>query len=142
MEKPMIETTDKPAISSDTKVTLLGGSVVFKGDLSGNEDLVIAGQFEGTIKVQDHSLTVGPEGKVKADIQAGRVVIHGFVNGNISVRGRIEIHKTGHVVGDLLAPGISIDDGAYFKGSIEILREEEGELKSSRAPLTAEETSA
>ena len=101
----------------------MGRSLVVKGELSGNEDLIISGQFEGTINVQGHCLTIGPEGKVKAEIQAARVVIYGSVHGNISVRERVEIYKTGTVVGDLVAPGISIEDGAYFKGKIEILRE-------------------
>ena len=134
-----------PVVSNDSNQTVLGRSVALKGDLSGNEDLVISGQFEGTVNVQDHTLTVGPEGKVKAEIQAARVVIHGSVNGNITVRERIEIHKTGHVVGDLVAPGIAIEDGAYFKGSIEILREEERAAKPAYTSLTADdddETSA
>ena len=120
----MPEPTRTPsAIPTDSGRTQLGRTMVVKGDLSGNEDLVIAGQFEGTINVQGHCLTIGPEGKVQAEIQAARVVIHGSVHGNISVKERVEIYKTGHVVGDLLAPGISIEDGAYFKGKIEILRE-------------------
>ena len=134
-----------PVVSNDSNQTVLGRSVALKGDLSGNEDLVISGQFEGTVNVQDHTLTVGPEGKVKAEIQAARVVIHGSVNGNITVRERIEIHKTGHVVGDLVAPGIAIEDGAYFKGSIETLREEERAAKPAYTSLTADdddETSA
>lgn len=101
--------------------------MVVTGTLSGNEDLVIAGQFEGTINVQGHSVTIGPEAKVKAEIQAARVVVHGSTHGNITVRERVEIFKTGHVVGDLTAPGISIEDGAYYKGKIEILREEPDE---------------
>ena len=122
--EPMVEPTRTPVASSnDSGRTQLGRSMVVKGDLSGSEDLLIAGQFEGTINVQGHCLTIGPEGKVKAEIQAARVVIYGSVHGNISVKERLEIYKTGHVVGDLLAPGISIEDGAYFKGKIEILRE-------------------
>jgi cytoskeletal protein CcmA (bactofilin family) len=109
---------------SDTGRTQWGRSLVVKGDVSGNEDLTIFGQFEGTINLQGHCLTIGPEGKVKAEIQASRVVIHGSVHGNISVKERVEIYKSGHVVGDLMAPGISIEDGAYFKGKIEILRDE------------------
>jgi cytoskeletal protein CcmA (bactofilin family) len=133
----MVDTSMKTSsvVSTDSNRTLLGRSVTLKGDLSGDEDLVISGQFEGTVSVQDHTLTVGPEGKVKAEIQAARVVIHGSVNGNITVRERIEIHKTGHVVGDLVAPGIAIEDGAYFKGSIEILREEERASKPAYTPL-------
>jgi len=127
-EKPMAEPVKSPVTtSSDPGRTQLGRSLVVKGDVSGSEDLMIFGQFEGTINMQGHCLTIGPEGKVKAEIQASRVVIYGSVHGNISVRERVEIYKTGHVVGDLLAPGISIEDGAYFKGKIEILREGEAE---------------
>lgn len=107
----------------DPARTQFGRSLAVKGDVSGTEDLMIFGQFEGSIKMEGHCLTIGPEGKVKAEIQAARVVIHGSVHGNISVRERVEIYKTGQVVGDLIAPGISIEDGAYFKGKIEILRE-------------------
>ena len=110
-------------ISADSSRTQLGRSMVVKGELSGNEDLLIAGQFEGTVNVQGHCLTIGPEGKVHAEVHAARVIIHGALHGNVSVKERVEIYKTGHVVGDLLAPGISIEDGAYFKGKIEILRE-------------------
>ena len=120
----MVEPAKPPAsIPVDTGRTQLGRSLVVKGDVSGNEDLTISGQLEGTVNIQGHCLTIGPEGKVKAEIQAARVVIHGSVHGNISVKERVEIYKSGHVVGDLLAPGISIEDGAYFKGKIEILRE-------------------
>lgn len=101
----------------------LGESLVVHGELSGNEDLTIEGQFDGTIDLQSHCLTVGARGQVKAEIRAGRVVIQGAVNGNITARDRIEIRKTGQVIGDLVSPGIAIEDGAYFKGSIEILRE-------------------
>ncbi|HTS67424.1 MAG TPA: polymer-forming cytoskeletal protein [Terriglobia bacterium] len=124
-------------IPVDSGQTLLGRSLMVKGDVSGSEDLVIYGQFEGTINVQGHSVTVGPEGKVKAEIQAARVVIHGCVHGNISVQERVEIHKTGQVVGDLVAPGISIEDGAYFKGKIEILREGVSEPKLSLTPFSS-----
>lgn len=139
----MVDTSkSSPYLSNDPSRTLLGRSLVFKGELSGSEDVVIAGQFDGTLNVQGHCVTVGPEGKVKADIQAARVVIHGSVYGNISVRERAEIHKTGHVVGDLLAPGISIEDGAYFKGKIEILRDGEREAVPNAAPMRVAETPA
>jgi cytoskeletal protein CcmA (bactofilin family) len=122
----------KPSVVEQGR-TQFGRSLTVKGDVSGSEDLTILGQFEGTINVQGHCLTIGPEGKVKAEIQAARVVIHGSVHGNISVKERVEIYKSGHVVGDLVAPGISIEDGAYFKGKIEILRE--GEPASERPPI-------
>jgi len=102
----------------------LGRTLVVKGDLTGNEDLAIEGQFEGSINLQDRCLTVGPSAQVKAEINAARVIIHGSVSGNITARDKVEIRKTGRVVGDLVSPGIGIEEGAYFKGSIEILRDE------------------
>ncbi len=102
----------------------IGRTLVVKGDLSGNEDLAIEGQFEGTIDLQDRCLTIGPTAQVKAEIHAARVIIHGSVSGNITARDKVDIRKTGRVVGDLVSPGIGIEEGAYFKGSIEILRDE------------------
>ncbi len=121
---PEIASKITQSLSPDQGQTSLGASMVVKGELSGSEHLLIHGQFEGTINLQDHCLTVGPSGQVKAEIQAGRTVILGSVFGNISARDRIEIRKSGQVVGDLVSPGISIEDGAYFKGKIEILRKD------------------
>ena len=131
----MPEPMKSPVITAaDSTRTQLGRSMTVKGELSGDEDLLIFGQFEGTVNLHGHCLTIGPEGKVQAEVQAARVIIHGSVHGNISVKERVEIYKTGHVVGDLLAPGISIEDGAYFKGKIEILREGT-KSESTFAPL-------
>ncbi len=123
----MKETAYKPlesSLPSSSRPTILGSTVVLKGDLTGSEDLIVEGQFDGTINLREHCLTIGARGQVKAEIQATRVIIEGSVTGNITARERIEIRKTGRVMGDLVAPGIAIEDGAYFKGSIEILREE------------------
>lgn len=143
LDNPMTDTTLRASSStaSDQHQTLLGGSVMLKGELSGSEDLVIEGQFEGTISLKDHCLTVGPHGKVKADISARQVVINGSVSGKVSARDKIEIRKTGNVIGDLVSAGIAIEDGAYFKGSIEILREAKQEAPrpqatSRAAPIT------
>ncbi len=141
--KPMAEPMKSPMVNpSDSGRALLGRTMVVKGDLTGNEDLLIAGQFEGTVNVQGHSLTIGPEGKVKAEIQAARVVIYGSVHGNINVQERVEIYKSGQVVGDLIAPGISIEDGAYFKGKIEILREGAREPEHPRLVPDPKQSSA
>lgn len=104
--------------------TVLGPSITLRGELAGDEDLAIEGQFDGTINLREHCLTVGAQGQVKAEIQAARAIIMGTVTGNITARERIEIRKSGRVLGDLLAPGIAIEDGAYFKGSIEIQRDD------------------
>ncbi len=126
-------------IGQDGARTILGPSVTLKGELASEEDLTIEGKFDGSLHLGGHCLTVGPQGEVKADIQASRAVVQGAVTGNITARERIEIRKTGRVMGDLIAPGISIEDGAYFKGSIEIVREKEPSLpRVSSLATTAE----
>jgi len=118
----MLKSTDSLATNSDH--SLVGSSCALKGDLTGDEDLLIEGQFEGSINLHERCLTIGDRGQVKAEVQAARVIISGTLTGNITARERIEIRKSGHVLGDMVAPSISIEDGAYFKGSIEILRDD------------------
>jgi len=126
------------SVSSQSQVqAIIGRSIVLKGELSADEDLVIEGQFEGTVNLQDHCLTVGPNGKVKAEIEARQVVILGSVNGNVNAREKIEVRRSGNVTGDLTSASISIEEGAYFKGSIDILREVKQE---ERSPITAAAT--
>ena len=123
MPEPMHKTLS-PVSDSQSARTILGPSVTLRGELASDEDLTIEGKFDGTLHLPAHCLTVGPQGQVKADVQTSRAVVQGAVTGNITASERIEIRKTGKVMGDLVAPGISIEDGAYFKGSIEIVREE------------------
>ncbi|HTU00867.1 MAG TPA: polymer-forming cytoskeletal protein, partial [Candidatus Sulfotelmatobacter sp.] len=82
---------------------MLGRSMTLKGDISGTEDLVVEGQFEGTIDVADNTVTVGAQGQVKSEIRARHVIVHGSVTGKISARERIESRRTGNVVGDLVS---------------------------------------
>jgi cytoskeletal protein CcmA (bactofilin family) len=103
--------------------SVLGRATVLRGELSGNEDLLIKGKFEGKITLPDHCLTIGPSGHVKSEIHARAVVILGFVEGNISAGEKIEIRKTGQVIGDLLSAAVAIEEGAYFKGSLNLQRE-------------------
>jgi len=126
VETVMSEPTPKathpsPAASPHT---IMGRTVVIQGQLSAGEDLLIDGKFEGNINLDDHCLTVGTEGHVKAEIHARQVVILGSVNGNLVAREKVEIRRTGHVVGDLVAATVAIEEGAYFKGSIDIARED------------------
>jgi cytoskeletal protein CcmA (bactofilin family) len=118
---PTPKSTNPPAAGSPH--TILGRTVVVQGQVSSGEDLMIEGQFEGTIHLDDHCLTVGTEGHVKAEIRARQVVILGSVTGNLAAREKIEIRRTGHVVGDLVAATVAIEEGAYFKGSIDIARD-------------------
>lgn len=106
-----------------------GKSLVFQGELVGAEDLYVDGEFEGTIELDEANLTVGPQGRVRADVKAREIVIEGRVQGNLRARDRLQIRRTGSVTGDLVAARIVIEDGAYFKGSIDIDRAEE---KASR----------
>jgi cytoskeletal protein CcmA (bactofilin family) len=110
-----------PAAGSSTGGTArLGASLHIKGEITGNEDLVIDGSVEGLVQLEDRKLTVGASARVTADIIAREVCVYGNVKGNLRARDRIEIKKDGSVVGDLTTARIMIEDGAYFKGSIEI----------------------
>jgi cytoskeletal protein CcmA (bactofilin family) len=105
-----------------------GGNVVsagvrIKGAISGQEDLLVDGIVEGPIQLGDGILTVGVRGKITADVVAREVIIYSEVKGNLAARDRIEIKKDGSVLGDLLTGRIVIEDGAIFKGSIEIVRQ-------------------
>src|SRR5579859_7504020 len=100
----------------------LGASLNVKGEISGNEDLHIDGSVEGLIQLEDRKLTVGASAKLTADVVAREVVVYGSVKGNLRARDRIENKKDGSVIGDLTTARIMIEDGAYFKGSIEIDR--------------------
>jgi cytoskeletal protein CcmA (bactofilin family) len=124
-EKPMnANETYRPAPAQSGATARLGPSLHVKGEISGSEDLHIDGSVEGLITLEDRKLTVGPSSKVTADVVAREIVVYGSVKGNLRARDRIEIKKDGSVVGDLTTARIMIEDGAYFKGSIEIDRGE------------------
>lgn len=108
-----------------------------KGDISGTEDLLIEGSVEGLIQLDERKLTVGATAKLTADINARDVVVYGYVKGNVRAKGRIEIRKGGSIIGNLTTAQIMIEDGADFKGSIEIDRSAKKEADknvSSRPP--------
>ena len=122
--------------SVDHDTGWLGSSLRVKGDISGTEDLLIDGSVEGLIQLEGRRLTVGATAKVTADINARDVVVYGSVKGNVRATGRIEIKKDGSIIGNLKTAQIMIEDGADFKGSIEIDRspaQEAGQNLSSRA---------
>lgn len=134
MERPMPDTAalrTMPSPVSSQGASTLGRSMVLKGELTGKEDLTVEGQFEGTIEVAENTVTVGVQGQVKSEIRARHVIVHGSVSGKIAAREKIDIRRTGNVTGDLVASSVAIEDGAYFKGSIEILREGKNEAPQS-----------
>ena len=102
----------------------LGKSVFVKGQILSREDLTIDGEVEGTIELQENRLTVGPNGKLTANIKAREIIVLGTVNGNLEVTDKIDIRKEAHLVGDLRSARIVIEDGAFFKGSIDIVKPE------------------
>ena len=100
----------------------IGQSVEIKGTLTGNEDLTIEGMVDGKILVKDHSLTIGANGRITAEVHAKNVVVVGQVVGNITADDKVEIAPSGSVQGDVRAPRVSIADGAKFKGTIDMDR--------------------
>jgi len=115
----------------------IGPSVQVKGEINGSEDLEIHGSVEGTVTLEERRLTIGPTAKVSADLSAREIVIFGSVKGNLKAKDRIEIKKDGSVVGDLSTARIMIEDGAYFKGSIEIEKGAETQRATKAQPAHA-----
>ncbi len=101
---------------------MLGKSVNVKGQIFSREDLTIDGEVEGTVELQEHRLTVGPNGKVSASVKAREVVVLGTIHGNVETTDKIDIRKDAKLVGDIKTARIVIEDGAYFKGNIDIVR--------------------
>ena len=118
----------------------IGQSVEIKGTLTGNEDLTIEGMVDGKILVKDHSLTIGANGRISAEVHAKTVVVVGQVVGNITADDKVEIAPSGSVEGDIRAPRVAIADGAKFKGSIDMDRK--GSVASQGAVKSASPTPA
>jgi cytoskeletal protein CcmA (bactofilin family) len=120
-------------------VATFGKSVVLKGQVFSREDLYVDGEVDGTLEMLEHRLTVGPHAKVSAAIKAREVVIMGSVRGNIEATEKIDIRKDAKLVGDIRTARIVIEDGAYFKGSIDIQKPEVGRaaVASKPQPLAA-----
>lgn len=115
----------------------IGKSVLIKGELSGSEDLYLDGEVEGTIELREHSLVVGPNGRIKASISAREVVLHGKAEGNIRATERVELRKSCVLVGDITTHRILIEDGAFFKGSVDLQKEGKPEPRKSMAAAAA-----
>jgi len=115
------------------QVANIGKSVVIKGELSGSEDLYLDGEVEGNIELNGNSLTVGPNGRVRAHVNAREVVVNGHLDGDISATERVELRKSAVLVGDIRTQRIMIEEGASFKGSIDVQREGKTEPKRGTA---------
>ena len=123
----------------------LGKSLVIKGEVTGSESLYIDGRVEGSINLPGNRVTVGRNGVVSANISAREIVVLGKVRGNMTASDRVDIRGEGSLTGDVVAQRISIEDGAYFKGGIDIRKpgqKANGEAKESTSPTTSSESSA
>jgi len=113
--------TPRSATSTGTRSSArLGAGLHIKGQLTGTEDLQIDGKVDGPISLDGHQLTVGPTAVLNSEIHAGEVIVFGKVIGNLYARDRVDVKTDGSVIGDISTARISIEDGAHFKGRIEI----------------------
>ena len=115
----------------------IGKSIVINGELSGSEDLTVEGQVEGKIELRDHVLTVGSNGRIKAQVSAKAIVVFGQVTGNLTASEKVDIKENGSVDGDIVAPRVAIADGSHFRGSIDMQRKEQS---SSKQPSSVDRT--
>jgi cytoskeletal protein CcmA (bactofilin family) len=133
----------EPLRGMERSTVNIGKSVVIKGELNGSEDLTIEGQVEGKIELRQNVLTIGPNGRIKAQVFAKSVVILGEVTGNVTASEKVDIRDNGSVDGDIAAPRVAIAEGAHFRGSIDMQKsggkaaEPKAEAKSTPAPAAA-----
>lgn len=121
---------------SARNLACLGASIEVKGKISGEEDLQVDGKVEGPIALAGQRLTVGRTGQLSSEVIAREVVVYGKVTGNLRASDRVEIKKDGSVTGDIVTARISIEDGAFFKGRIEI---DQAKTRAAREPESVEE---
>ena len=120
MSSPTRSFEPEPISTRSTGPAALGKNVTIKGQIFAREDLMIDGEVEGTVECQEHRLTIGPNARVQAGLKAREIVIHGSIQGNVDATDKIDIKKEAKLVGDIKTSRIVIEDGAYFKGSIDI----------------------
>ena len=118
----------------------IGKSVVIKGELNGSEDLTIEGQVEGKIELRQNILTIGPNGRIKAQVFAKAVIVLGEVTGNVTATEKVDIRDNGSVDGDIASPRVAIAEGAHFRGSIDMQRAGAGKgvEKAEAKPATGQ----
>jgi len=121
-ETPLRSERSAPAAgaAASTDRATIGRSITIRGDVTGDEDLVIQGRVEGSVDLKQHAVTVGAEGQVKASITGRVVVIEGKVVGNVTAHERIVLRSTASVQGDISAPRVVLEDGARFRGGVDM----------------------
>src|SRR5579864_4864026 len=121
---------------------VIGKNVTIKGQIFSQEDLTIDGEMEGSVELKEHRLTVGPNGRLQAGVKAREIVVLGIINGNVEATDKIDIRKDARLVGDIKTARIVIEDGAYFKGSIDMTRPETTKPAAAPAPKPMVSTSS
>jgi len=111
-----------PQMPEPTKPAIIGKSVTIKGQIFSHEDLTIDGEVDGSVELQEHRLTVGQNGNLRADVRAHEVVVLGSIDGNVEATEKIDIRKQASVTGDIIAARIETEDGAFLKGSVDTQR--------------------
>jgi cytoskeletal protein CcmA (bactofilin family) len=127
------------ATTTTSDQATIGKSLVIKGEVTGSESLYIDGRVEGSINLSGNRVTVGRNGVVAANINAREIVVLGKVRGNLTASDRVDIRSDGSLTGDVVAARISIEDGAFFKGGIDIRK---GSAKPEEAKATAASVSS
>jgi cytoskeletal protein CcmA (bactofilin family) len=108
------------APSASREAAVIGASINIDGDVRGDEDLLIEGEVSGTVQLKNNSLTIGPQGKVRADVYAHSIYVDGYLEGDLFGSERVHIRKSAQVKGNVTSPRVSVEDGAKFKGAIEM----------------------
>jgi cytoskeletal protein CcmA (bactofilin family) len=133
---PNASTSNAPALKAREHATI-GSTVSIHGDLTGEEDLLIEGRIEGKIECRRHSVVVGKNGHIKGDIYGKNITVEGDVEGNLYGDEQLSVRKSGTVHGNIVAPRVSLEDGANFKGSIEMSPKEKFPAASTQYKGTA-----
>ena len=136
---PSTPVVNSAAAAATGEQATIGKSLVIKGEVSGSESLYIDGKIEGAINLPGNRVTVGRNGQVAANIMAREVVVLGKVRGNVHASDRIDIRSEGSLTGDVIAARISIEDGAFFKGGIDIRKPGTGDAKAGVAAVATPE---
>ena len=136
LSNPAVSSAGATSNQMEREVVNIGKSVIIKGELSGSEDLTIEGKVDGQIELREHALTIGPNGKIKAEVFAKSIIVMGNVTGNISASDKINIRENGSVEGDISAPTVAIAEGARFRGSIDMQRPQAAQSAQSRTSAT------
>jgi cytoskeletal protein CcmA (bactofilin family) len=126
-ETPEIQARKANTKADQANVVAIGASIRIKGDVTGDEDLIIRGHVDGTVNLKGHNVTISKSAKVKANIEANQIIVEGELSGDMNGDEKVIIRETGNVYGNIVAPRVTLEDGALFKGSIEM---EPGQAKA------------